>query len=210
MSEIDPLIKRELDLITVSVSESRDLAPIVIAKVRRQRILRFVGILASFVLVGALSIFGYELLRSEPSPTSSTATSDNTSSLPKIIGVETEFPIAFEQSVGTDTAISGAVAVGDEVGGLYASGLKVEWGICGAFRCPLKWTLVLENRGKVLVSVKPGISIFVDHQPYTSDYRPTSVLPGDSVRLIFEFNELKDNPEIAAASTWQWNWFLAR
>ena len=40
MSDIDPLIKREMQWMAVSVNDNRDLAPIIIAKVRRQRIIR--------------------------------------------------------------------------------------------------------------------------------------------------------------------------
>jgi hypothetical protein len=40
MSDVDPLIKREMQWMALGVLENRDLAPIIIAKVRRQRIRR--------------------------------------------------------------------------------------------------------------------------------------------------------------------------
>jgi hypothetical protein len=51
MSEIDPLIKREIQWMSLGVYENRDLAPMIIAKVRRRRIIRaaisLISILAS-------------------------------------------------------------------------------------------------------------------------------------------------------------------
>jgi hypothetical protein len=210
MSEIDPLIKRELEWLSVSVSESRDLAPIIIAKVRRQRALRALASIGALLLVSVLSIVIYEGLKSDPVPTNNAVKTDNSTTLPSIVGVESEYDITFEQAVGDDSAISGAVGVGEERGGLYASGLKVEWGKCGSTHCPVKWTLVLENRGRDVVTAKPGISIFIDHQPFTSDYRPTVVLPGESARLIYPFPEFAENTDFTDESTWQWNWYLAR
>ena len=51
MSDIDPLIKREMQWMAVSVNDNRDLAPIIIAKVRRQRIIRsIVAVFAIFAI----------------------------------------------------------------------------------------------------------------------------------------------------------------
>ena len=40
MSDVDPLIKREMQWMALGVLENRDLAPIIIAKVRRRKIRR--------------------------------------------------------------------------------------------------------------------------------------------------------------------------
>jgi hypothetical protein len=49
MSEVDPLIKREMQWMALGVYENRDLAPIIIAKVRRQRIRR--AIISTFAVL---------------------------------------------------------------------------------------------------------------------------------------------------------------
>jgi hypothetical protein len=63
MSDVDPLIKREMQWMALGVLENRDLAPIIIAKVRRQRIRRaLVSVLAVILsLQSALSII-YEVV----------------------------------------------------------------------------------------------------------------------------------------------------
>ena len=54
MSDIDPLIKREIQWMSLGPLENVDLAPMIIARVRRQRIMR--ALTASFgVLVIAVS-----------------------------------------------------------------------------------------------------------------------------------------------------------
>ena len=62
MSDVDPLIKREMQWMALGVLENRDLAPIIIAKVRRRRIRRaLTSAVAVFAIAGA-SIGIYEVI----------------------------------------------------------------------------------------------------------------------------------------------------
>ena len=90
MSDIDPLIKREMQWMAVSVNDNRDLAPIIIAKVRRQRIIRsIVAVLAIFAIsTGSIGI--YELLKSDPIQVVGGITGDNTMTQPEIIGLSSD------------------------------------------------------------------------------------------------------------------------
>ena len=56
MSEIDPLIKREIQWMSLGVYENRDLAPIIIARVRRQRIRRVALSILGVFVISAVSI----------------------------------------------------------------------------------------------------------------------------------------------------------
>ena len=100
MSEIDPLIKREMQWMAVSVNDNRDLAPIIIAKVRRQRIRR--AILAALTVVGisAGSIGIYEVLKSDPIQVIGGVTGNNAATQPEIKGLTSDYPVTWEQSVG--------------------------------------------------------------------------------------------------------------
>ena len=91
MSEVDQLIKREMQWMALGVYENRDLAPIIIAKVRRQRIRRaLVSALAVLAIAGA-SIGIYELVNSGGATvvTSEGAgvTGSNSLTQPEIIGL---------------------------------------------------------------------------------------------------------------------------
>ena len=210
MSDIDPLIKREMQWMTVSVNENRDLAPIIIAKVRRQRIRRALSSLLAVLVISTLSIGIYELIQSRPEAVVvSGVTGENKSTQPEIIGLTSDYPVTWEQSVGDVSAISGAGGIGDTLGGLTAVGLKISWERCGVEQCPTTWILSVENRTADLVSTAPSLAIFTDHTPLVSNSRPTTVLPGAKALLVFTFPEFTEGLE-PDGSSWQWNWYLAQ
>ncbi|MSV66570.1 MAG: hypothetical protein F2855_05250, partial [Actinobacteria bacterium] len=111
MSDVDPLIKREMQWMALGVLENRDLAPIIIAKVRRQRIRRALFAVLAVVAIGATSIGIFEFLQ-KPAPivvaSDSGVTGTNADSQPEIIGLQSDYPVTWEQSVGDLGAISGA------------------------------------------------------------------------------------------------------
>jgi hypothetical protein len=210
MSDIDPLIKREMQWMAVSVSDNRDLAPIIIAKVRRQRIMRSIFSILAIVAISAGSIGIYELLKSDPIQVVGGITGDNTATQPEIIGLSSDYPVEWEQSVGDVAAISSAGGLGDTLGGLTAVGLKISWERCGKQQCPTTWVLSVENNTADLVSTSPSLGIFNNHTPLVSDSRPTTVLPGGKALLVFSFPEFNDGLEVASGVSWQWNWYLAQ
>lgn len=210
MSDIDPLIKRELQWMTVSVNENRDLAPIIIAKVRRQRIRRAITSTLAILLISGASIGIYELIQSRPAAVVvGGATGENQDTQPEIIGITSDYPVTWEQSVADVSAISGAGGIGDTLGGLTAVGLKISWERCGVEQCPTSWILSVENRTADLVSTAPSLAIFTDHMPLVSNSRPTTVLPGAKALLVFTFPEFTEGLE-PDGSSWQWNWYLAQ
>ena len=210
MSDIDPLIKREMQWMAVSVNDNRDLAPIIIAKVRRQRIMRSIFSILAIVAISAGSIGIYELLKSDPIQVVGGITGDNTATQPEIIGLSSDYPVEWEQSVGDVAAISSAGGLGDTLGGLTAVGLKISWERCGKQQCPTTWILSVENNTADLVSTSPSLGIFNNHTPLVSDSRPTTVLPGGKALLVFSFPEFNDGLEVASGVSWQWNWYLAQ
>ena len=210
MSDIDPLIKREMQWMAVSVNDNRDLAPIIIAKVRRQRIIRSIVAVLAIFAISAGSIGVYELLKSDPIQVVGGITGDNTMTQPEIIGLSSDYPVEWEQSVGDIAAISAAGGLGDTLGGLTAVGLKISWERCGAQQCPTTWVLSVENNTADLVSTAPSLGIFNNHTPLVSDSRPTTVLPGGKALLVFSFPEFNDGLEVASGVSWQWNWYLAQ
>ena len=211
MSDIDPLIKREMQWMAVSVNDNRDLAPIIIARVRRQRIRNAILAVVGVLAISAGSIGIYELLKSD-----STAivvggvTGNNAATQPEITGLSSDYPVTWEQSDGDVSAISAAGGLGDTLGGLTAVGLKISWERCGKEQCPTTWILSVENNTADLVSTSPSLGIFNNHTPLVSDSRPTTVLPGGKALLVFTFPEFKDGLEIAPNASWQWNWYLAQ
>jgi hypothetical protein len=210
MSNIDPLIKREMQWMTVSVHENRDLAPLIIAKVRRQRIRRAFTSVLAILLISGVSIGIYELIQSRPATVVvGGATGENQDSRPEIIGLTSDYPVTWEQSVADVSAISGAGGIGDTLGGLTAVGLKISWERCGVEQCPTSWILSVENRTADLVSTAPSLAIFTDHMPLVSNSRPTTVLPGAKALLVFTFPEFTEGLE-PDGSSWQWNWYLAQ
>jgi len=210
MSDIDPLIKREMQWMAVSVNDNRDLAPIIIAKVRRQRIRNAVFAVLGVIAISAGSIGIYEVLKSEPIQVVGGVTGENSATQPEIIGLTSDYPVNWEQSVGDVSAISAAGGLGDTLGGLTAVGLKISWERCGAEQCPTTWILSVENNTADLVSTSPSLGIFNNHTPLVSDSRPTTVLPGGKALLVYSFPEFKDGLEPASGATWQWNWYLAQ
>lgn len=213
MSDVDPLIKREMQWMALGVLENRDLAPVIIAKVRRQRIRRALFALLSVVAIGATSIGIYEIVQ-RPAPVVSASdtgvTGTNAESQPEIIGLQSDYPVTWEQSVGDLGAISGAGGIGDTLGGLTAVGLKISWERCGKGQCPITWVLSLENRTQDLISTAPSLGIFTNHTPIVSDSRPTTVLPGGQALLVYTFPEFQESLETSSRETWQWNWYLAQ
>jgi hypothetical protein len=210
MSDIDPLIKREMQWMAVSVNENRDLAPIIIARVRRQRIRNAIFAVLGVIAISAGSIGIYELLKKDSVQVIGGVTGNNTATQPEIIGLSSDYPVTWEQSVGDVSAISAAGGLGDTLGGLTAVGLKISWERCGKEQCPTTWILSVENNTADLVSTSPSLGIFNNHTPLVSDSRPTTVLPGGKALLVFTFPEFKDGLEIAPGASWQWNWYLAQ
>ena len=210
MSDIDPLIKREMQWMAVSVNDNRDLAPIIIAKVRRQRIMRAILTVVAMVAISAGSIGIYELLKSEPIQVVGGVTGNNTATQPEIIGLSSDYPVEWEQSVGDVAAISSAGGLGDTLGGLTAVGLKISWERCGKQQCPTTWVLSVENNTADLISTSPSLGVFNNHTPLVSDSRPTTVLPGGKALLVYSFPEFKDGLQPASGASWQWYWYLAQ
>jgi hypothetical protein len=142
MSEIDPLIKREMQWMALGVLENRDLAPVIIARVRRQRFRRAIFSVFAAVAISGASIGAYEFF-SKPASVAivpeSGVTGSNSNTQPEIIGLQSDYPVTWEQSVGDLGAISGAGGIGDTLGGLTAVGLKISWERCGESQCPITW-----------------------------------------------------------------------
>jgi hypothetical protein len=197
----------------LGVLENRDLAPIIIAKVRRQRIRRALVAVLGVIAVGATSIGVYEVIQ-RPAPiivaSDNGVNGTNAGSQPEIIGLQSDYPVTWEQSVGDLGAISGAGGIGDTLGGLTATGLKISWERCGRGQCPVTWVLSLQNNTQDLISTAPSLGIFTNHTPLVSDSRPTTVLPGGTALLVYTFPEFKDSLETSPRETWQWNWYLAQ
>ena len=125
-------------------------------------------------------------------------------------GLQSDYPVTWEQSVGDLGAISGAGGIGDTLGGLTAIGVKISWERCGEGQCPITWILSLKNNTQDLVSTAPSLGIFTNHTPIVSDSRPTTVLPGGTALLVYSFPEFKDSLTTSGRETWQWNWYLAQ
>jgi len=213
MSDVDPLIKREMQWMALGVLENRDLAPVIIAKVRRQRIRRAITSVIAVLAIAGASIGVYEVV-SKPDAIvvnpDSGVNGNNTSTQPEIIGLQSDYPVTWEQSVGDLGAISGAGGIGDTLGGLTAVGLKISWERCGQGQCPVTWVLSLENKTQDLISTAPSLGLFTNHTPIVSDSRPTTVLPGGKALLVYSFPEFKESLKTSPRETWQWNWYLAQ
>ena len=211
MSDIDPLIKSEMQWMALGVYENRDLAPIIIAKVRRRRIRNAVISVLGVFAIAVTSVGIYEgLIRKDPVQLTGGVTGNNTSSQPEILGLTSDYPVTWEQSVGDVSAISSAGGLGDTLGGLTAVGLKISWERCGKVQCPSTWILSVENQTNDVISTSPSLGIFTGHTPLVSDSRPTTVLPGGRALLVYTFPEFKESLKIAPNTTWQWNWYLAQ
>ncbi len=213
MSEIDPLIKREMQWMALGVLENRDLAPVIITRVRRQRARRALMSVIAALAISGLSISAYEFINRPAAVVilpDTGITGNNAVSKPEIVGIQSDYPVTWEQSVGDLGAISGAGGIGDTLGGLTAIGLKISWERCGESQCPITWVLSLENNTQDLISTSPSLGIFTSNTPLVSDSRPTTVLPGGTALLVYNFPEFKDSLPTSPRDTWQWNWYLAQ
>lgn len=215
MSDIDPLIKREMHWMALGIQEDRDLAPVIIARVKRQRIRRALVSILGVAVIAVSSIGFYELIMRDSNGGSVSAeiagpTGTNAQNLPEIVGLQSDYALTWEQSVGDLSAISAAAGLGDTLGGLTATGLKVSWERCGKVQCPMTWVLSLENRTADLISTAPSLAVFLDNLPLSSASRPTTVLPGGKALLVYTFPEFQESMEFDSSATWQWNWYLSQ
>ena len=214
MSDVDPLIRREMQWMALGVLENRDLAPIIIAKVRRQRIRRAIIAGASVLVIAFVSIGLFEGFKSITQKSTaidiaSQSLGENAATQQVIQGLVSDYPITWEQSVGDVGAISAAGGLGDTLGGLTATGLKISWERCGKGQCPVTWVLSVINKTNDLISASPSLSVFTGHSPLVSDSRPTTVIPGGTALLVYSFPEFQDSLETSPTATWQWNWYLS-
>ena len=214
MSDVDPLIRREMQWMALGVLENRDLAPIIIAKVRRQRIRRSIIASAAVLIIAFVSIGLFEGFKSITQKSTaidiaSQSLGENAATQQVIQGLISDYPITWEQSVGDVGAISAAGGLGDTLGGLTATGLKISWERCGKGQCPVTWVLSVTNKTNDLISASPSLSVFTGHSPLVSDSRPTTVIPGGTALLVYSFPEFQDSLETSPSATWQWNWYLS-
>jgi hypothetical protein len=214
MSDVDPLIRREMQWMALGVLENRDLAPIIIAKVRRQRIRRAIVSGIAVILIGFVSIGLFEGFKAVTRDSvvidiASESLGKNAATQQVIQGLVSDYPITWEQSVGDVGAISAAGGLGDTLGGLTATGLKISWERCGKGQCPVSWVLSVTNKTNDLISASPSLSVFTGHSPLVSDSRPTTVIPGGTALLVYSFPEFQDSLETSPTATWQWNWYLS-
>jgi hypothetical protein len=225
MSDVEPLIRRELQWMALSSLEDKDLAAIIIAKSRRRKLRTLAKNFVFAVAVSVISIQGYiaisNLFDSDTTASdryqnsSVEATEDpavpsqNTSpGGAQIQGVISDYPVTWEESVGDLSAISKAAGIGDTLGGLTALGLYVNWTNCAVGVCATTWRLSAVNKTEDIIFVAPSLMVYVDNSPLVSASRPLSVVPGGRVNLVFSFPEIKDLTNVGDKATWQWNWFL--
>ncbi len=213
MSDIDPLIKRELQWMALGVLENRDLSTLVFQRVRKRRIRRaIIALISVFSFVG-VSVGGYAFMNRETSDqisidSGATGSSDeNAINKEELLGLISDYPITWAQSIGDYAAISKVGGIGDTLGGLTALGLKVTWERCGENLCPTQWVLSLKNQTNDIVTIAPAVSVFIDYNPLSSVTRPVTVVPGDTAILVFTFPEFTEIT-VRRGATWQWNWFL--
>lgn len=140
MSDVEPLIRRELQWMALGTLEDKDLASIIIAKSRRRRLRRLASMLIFGLSISVISIQGYVLANNLLTPESTTSSTSTTSSgtyenssveptskpvAPtqntspigaQIRGVISDYPITWEESIGDLSAISKAAGLGDTLG----------------------------------------------------------------------------------------------
>lgn len=217
MSDIDPLIRRELQWMALGVLENRDLSTLVIDRVRkrrRKRVLIVASMVISSILIASVTYLAIDSITQRTSSSSSTSngavgsTDENAIDAEEIVGVISDYPITWEQSVGDVGAISKAAGLNDTLGGLTAIGLKVSWERCSSGQCPTMWMLSLRNKTEDLISIAPSLMIFSNNNPLVSNSRPTTVIPGETVLLVFSFPEFTEELTVPRNASWQWNWFL--
>jgi hypothetical protein len=218
VTNLDPLIARELRELDLGPSSTRDLMPLIVAKVRRRRMRRIATIAA--VIFGLLIISGltYGFIQNAHKNALVAAT-ENTGAIGShdssainsnsITGLISDYPLTWEQSIGALDAISKPAGLGDTLGGLTAVGLKVSWtGCANGAQCPTTWVLSLKNNTQDLVTATPALSLFTDHSPLESSSRPTTVTPGSTTLLVFTFPEFKSSIAVSPSAAWEWNWYL--
>jgi len=218
MSDIDPLIRRELQWMALGVLENKDLSTIIIAKAKRRRLRRLLTALGLVLAVTVISVGIYAAffnnsqsvtIVGDSANNGATGSTDSAAvAAQQISGLISDYPITWEQSIGDLSAISKAAGLGDTLGGLTATGLKVQWTRCSIGACPTTWILNVKNNTQDIVSAAPALMIYVDHGPLTSSSRPVTVTSGSTALLVFTFPEFAKGLTVSANSTWQWNWFL--
>jgi hypothetical protein len=217
MSDIDPLIRRELQWMALGVLENRDLSTLVIDRVRkrrRKRVLIVASMIITSILIASVTYLAIDSIVQRSSSATSTSngaigsTDENVIDAEQIVGVISDYPITWEQSVGDVGAISKAAGLNDTLGGLTAIGLKVSWEQCSSGQCPTMWMLSLKNKSQDLISIAPSLMIFSNNNPLVSNSRPTTVIPGETVLLVFSFPEFTEDLRVPKNASWQWNWFL--
>ena len=217
MSDIDPLIRRELQWMALGVLENRDLSTMVIERVRkrrRKRVLIVASMVISSIFIASVTYLAIDAISQRSTSASSTSngavgsTDENVIDANEIIGVISDYPITWEQSVGDVGAISKAAGLNDTLGGLTAIGLKVSWEQCSSGQCPTLWMLSLKNKTQDLISIAPSLMIFSNNNPLVSNSRPTTVIPGETALLVFSFPEFTEELTVPRNASWQWNWFL--
>lgn len=225
MTEIETLIRRELDWLSDGIVEKQDLATRIIKASRRRR-LRQYSLFALFTIsVSVLSILGYIGITNARSPESGQVTvvapSIDNSNSQVVTEVEktttngaqnqnviSAYAVEWEDSIGDLSAISKPAGVGDTLGGLTANSLNVSWSKCRVGNCPTTWTLKVVNKTEDIISAAPSLMVYVDHQPLISTSRPLTVFPGASASLVFSFPEFVEMTNVGNKASWQWNWFL--
>ncbi len=225
MSDVEPLIRRELQWMALSTLEDKDLAAIIIAKSRRRRLRTLVTKLVFATAVSVISIQGFITYNQVFNSDSATTDTFENSSVQvtedpvapiqndspngaQIQGVISDYPVTWEASIGELSAISKAGGIGDTLGGLTVQGLFINWTKCLVGVCPTTWTLSAINKTGDIIFVAPSLMVYVDNSPLISASRPLSVIPGSKVNLVYSFPELKDMTNVGDKATWQWNWFL--
>ena len=218
MSDVDPLIRRELQWMALGVLENRDLSVMVIDRVRkrrRKRIILGAALTAVVIFISSLTYIAISKIQSNSQSNISAETGATGSKDPnaidsdRIVGIISDYPLTWEQSVGDTGAISKSAGLNDTLGGLTATGLKVSWERCESGQCPTSWILSLQNKTGDLISVAPSLMIFANHNPLVSNTRPTTVIPGETALLVFSFPEFKEDLTVSRNASWQWNWFLS-
>lgn len=217
MTDVDPLIRRELQWIAMEVRENSDLVALVRRRALRRRIRKIAILVVALATLGLLAtaIIVLPGLSSKNSGVSDSGNTgavgsrDNNALQPaQIQGLISDYPLTWEESIGDLGAISKPAGVGDTLGGLTAVGLKVSWEHCASGTCPTTWILNVKNNTQDIVSAAPALMIYVNHGPLDSTSRPVSVVPGATAILVYSFPELKDGLTVGANPSWQWNWFL--
>lgn len=218
MSDVDPLIRRELQWMALGVLENRDLSVMVIERVRKRRQKRvLIGVLVVIgsIFVSSMTYLAISNIQNNSQSNSAldsgaTGSTDANALDPEnIVGITSDYPLTWEQSVGDTGAISKSAGLNDTLGGLTAIGLKVSWEQCESGQCPTTWILSLQNKTEDLISIAPSLMIFADHNPLVSNTRPTTVIPGQTALLVFSFPEFKEDLSVSRNASWQWNWFLS-